>query len=175
MPALLAAAHGDTSAWNLAVSATHATDDSRRDAFASHDTANTLPAYNVRRCSHEHPPCLELTRLPWANRPPERQAHRHRAQQRQRETTTRTGRPHGSLPSCTPKSQADAGRVTPTVIDAVSKLPEWDDISMTISDARTDFQHAGKVGHRRRRTERVIPVETLKPLIGNVVLDTGQA
>ena len=44
MPALLAAAHGDISVWDLAVSATHATDDSRRDALASHDTANTLPA-----------------------------------------------------------------------------------------------------------------------------------
>ena len=63
MPALLAAAHGDNSAWILAVSAAHGTDDSRRDTFASHDTANTLPAYNVRRFTHEHPPCLELTRL----------------------------------------------------------------------------------------------------------------
>ena len=46
---------------------------------------------------------------------------------------------------------------------------------MATSDARTDFKHAGKVGHRRRRTERVIPVEVLKPLIGNVVLDAQQA
>ena len=74
MPALLAAAHGDNSAWILAVSAAHGTDDSRRDTFASHDTANTLPAYNVRRFTHEHPPCLELTRLPWANRAPAREA-----------------------------------------------------------------------------------------------------
>ena len=75
MQALLAAAHGDASIWNLAVSATHATGDFKRDALAaSHDTANTLPAYNVRRFSHEHPPCLEQTRLPWATRPPKREA-----------------------------------------------------------------------------------------------------
>ena len=60
-------------------------------------------------------------------------------------------------------------------IDAVSKLPEWDDIAKAISDARTGFRHAGNAEHRRRQTERAIPVETLKPLIGNVVLDTRQA
>ena len=64
MLALLAAAHGDNSSWLLSVSAAHGTDDTRRDTFASHETANTLPAYNVRRLTHEHPPCLELTRLP---------------------------------------------------------------------------------------------------------------
>ena len=74
MPALLAAAQGDFSKWEWAVSATHAIDDSQRAALASHDTANSLPAYNARRFSHEHPPCRALTRLPWANRPPERQA-----------------------------------------------------------------------------------------------------
>ena len=59
--------------------------------------------------------------------------------------------------------------------EAVSKLPEWSDIEAAVSDARTDFRHAGQAEHRRRRTERVTPVEVLKPLIGNVVLDTRQA
>ena len=170
MPALLAAAHGDTSAWNLAVSATHGTDDPRRDAFASNDTANTLPAYNVRRFSHGHPPCLELTRLPWANRAPERQA----------PLQSKTTAPSNDDEDWTsrwepPKPQADVGRITPAVIETVSELRERDDINTATSDARTDFKHAGKAGHRRRRTERVIPVEVLKPLVGSVVLDTRRA
>ena len=74
-----------------------------------------------------------------------------------------------------PKSQAGADGITPTVIGAVSKLKEWDEIKLATSDARTDFKHAGKAGHRRRRTERVIPVEILRPLIGSVVLDTRRA
>ena len=110
MPALLAAAHRDTSVWNLAVSATHATDDYRRDPFASHDTANTLPAYNVRRFSHEHPPCLELTRLPWANRPPERQA-----PLQSTTTTTRDGDEDWTSRWEPPRSQAGADKSTLTV------------------------------------------------------------
>ena len=140
MPALLAAAHGDISVWDLAVSAAHATDDSRRDALVSHDTANTLPACNVRRFGHEHPPCLELTRLPWANRPPKRQA--------PSQSTTAAARDDNEDWTSEwepPKSQADAGSVTPAVVGTVSKLPKWDDIGTAISDARTDFQHAGKV------------------------------
>ena len=170
MPALLAAAQGDFSAWDLAVSAAHATDDSRRDALASHDTASTLPAYNVRRFSHEHPPCLELTRLPWANRPPERQA-----PSRNPAATAGDDNEDWTSEWEPPKAQPNAGSVTPAVIDSVSKLPEWADIHKAITDARTDFRHAGNVEHRRRRTDRVIPVETLKPLIGKVVLVTRQA
>lgn len=170
MPALLAAAHGDISVWDRAVSAAHATDDSRRDALVSHDTANTLPACNVRRFGHEHPPCLELTRLPWANRPPKRQA-----PSQSTTAAARDGNEDRTSKWEPPKLQVDADSVTPAVIDAVSWLHEWDDIGMATSDARTDFQHAGKVEHPRRRTERAIPVETLKPLIDKVVLDTRQA
>ena len=152
------------------MSATHATDDSRRDEFASHDTANTLPAYNVRRFSHEHPPCLELARLPWANRPPERQE-----PSQSKKTAARDDDEDWTSEWEPPKSQADADRVTPAVIDAVSKLKEWDDIRKATSDARADFRHKSDAVHRRRRTERVIPVEVLGPLTGNVVLDTRQA
>ena len=170
MLALLAAAHGDNSSWLLSVSAAHGTDDTRRDTFASHETANTLPAYNVRRFTHEHPPCLELTRLPWANRAPAREA----PLQCETATTgvddddwTRNWKP--------PEPQTDIDSITPTVIRAVSELKEWDEVKKAITDARADFDHKGKAGHRRRRTERVIPVEVLRPLIGNVVLDTRRA
>ena len=171
MLALLAAAHGDASVWNLAVSATHATDDFKRDSLASHDTANTLPAYNVRRFSHEHPPCLAQTRLPWANRPPDRQA----PLRCSATATTAADSDDRTFEWETPKPQAGADGIAPSVIDAVSKLKEWDEIKLATSDARADFKHAGKAGHRRRRTERVIPVEVLRPLIGGVVLDTRRA
>ena len=98
----------------------------------------------MRRFSHEHPPCLELTRLPWANRPPKRQA--------PSQSTTATARDDNEDWTSEwepPYPQADADSVTPAVIGAVSKLPEWDDIGMAISDARTDFQHAGKVSYEQ--------------------------